>query len=509
MLTIEVISYKQRASVRPLARQFDETGGTIGRDESCSLWLEDPEQGSEGSAISREHARIEYQKGHYVIIDNGTNPLRLNNRAVGKGKEAPLTDEDQVRIGDYVLKVRLGQTGIPLPNDSTPRVARAMGEGSRSESVIETIIDRGLLDRVPDVAGGSQPAELDRSSVGSGTGEGLSHPRSRDLEILEAKMGMGGVRPEPNPLPEKVAAPAEQQPTAKPIKTGQSAAHSAPAAPSGAVVSWQQDEDPVQQTANNVPTPPKEKRGLAAVPRARTSVKGTGGAKVQPSAHEASATKPKPRAPVPTEDSPLPAGLAEAFLAGAGNPPLVLPDGFNAITMYQLGELMRATVEGMLQLLKVRTETKVEVGAKVTIVAPYVNPLKFSPDADYALQQLLAPQSQGFMPGTEAIHDAFSDFISHQVGLLAGLDAAMNALIDRFSPDKLERQLVEKRLLDTVIPFKQKAKLWDLFETKFDDIKDKAREGIDNVFKTEFVKAYENKVAELRRARLPDSARES
>ncbi len=457
MLTIEVISYNERPLPRPQLCEFDETGGTIGRRKTSTLCLEDPERMNDGSAISRDHARIEYQAGRYVIIDNGANPLLLNNRSLGKGKEALLADGDQLRIGDYVLQVRLRQTGTSAPGASVPRVEPTWGTETSRESGIDTVVSADSLRQI------SRGVIADKP------------PTDRRHDVQNASEA---------------------------DKQGTSSA-------GDMVVSWRQENTPERPSDHDLPITSKGNPAAQVARRERASIRGATELKAPPSGQGAHCVKSKWEAGAPSDGTPLPDALLQAFIVGAGNPKLAMPQGFDAKTLFQLGELMRATVEGILQLLKVRSETKAEVGAKLTIIAPYVNPLKFSPDADFALQQLVASQSQGFMPPLEAIHDAFSDLISHQVGLLAGLDAAMNSLIDRFAPDNLERQLIDKNLLDAVIPFKEKAKLWDLFEAKFDDIKDKAREGIDNAFKTEFLKAYENKVAELRRSRMPDAGCES
>ena len=501
MLTIEVISYKERPLPRPQARDFDEMGGTIGRRENSTLWLEDPERMNDGSAISRDHARIEYQAGHYVIIDNGANPLRINNRTLGKGKEARLADGDQLSIGDYVLQVRMRQTGIAPPGKGAPRIEPTLGPVTSREAGIDTLVSRDALEKIARPANADRPL-VDRQRVvtSSMTEDANPHPRSRELQKLEEQLGIGVPPLEPEPSYQSFSA--ERDTNAPAQHLSQVDRNAAPTA-GGIVVSWGKENEPDLPRVRDIPvktTPHVEVRE-------QTSMKGEAEGTTAPTEHDPLAVTSKLKAVAPSDSPQVPDGLLEAFLAGAGNPNLKLPQGLDAETLFQLGELMRATVGGILQLLKVRSETKSEVGAKLTIIAPYVNPLKFSPDVNFALQQLMASQSKGFMPPIRAIHDAFSDLISHQVGLLAGLDAAMNALIDRFSPEQLQRQLVDKGLLDSVIPFKEKAKLWDLFETKFDDIKEKAREGVDNAFRTEFVKAYEGKVAELRRARVPDSAR--
>ncbi len=476
MLTIEVISYRNRPMQPRLVQGFDERGGMIGRSETSRLVLDDPEA-HERSVISRDHARIAYRQGHYVVVDNGSNPLLYNNRALGKGKEARLGNGDQLRIGDYVLLCHIDQLALPHSAAIGSRQEPVLGTDTPRVSGIDTIVSERSIEQISQIASTRKPqTDLKFESTAS---EDLSASRQSELESLDEWLNASSVTSECG----RMQAAAANRPRQGEV-----------------VVSWPKGQG-IQPSAlrNAAPMDDSTRAAFAAA-----------GTVSKPKAHPVSNMAPvattAPQYAAQSSGQVAPDALTKAFLAGAGLPQLKLPNGLDAETVFLIGQLMSAVVSGMLQLLKVRSETKRELGAPVTIVRPYVNPLKFSPNAEFALQQLLAPQSEGFMPSLEAVEDAFADLIAHQAGVLAGLDAAMNALIDRFTPENLERQLLDKGMFSSVIPFIEKAKLWDLFETKFDDIKDSARDGVDNVFRTEFVRAYEGKTTELRRARtLPES----
>src|SRR5215813_3994629 len=118
MLTIRAVSFKGRPLDWELAARFEEAGGTIGRGESNTLVLADPER-----FISRTHATISFQAGGYLITDTGTkNPVVINGRALGSGSQARLGDGDQIKVGDYLLQVALTATKPPL---AAPSVAPA------------------------------------------------------------------------------------------------------------------------------------------------------------------------------------------------------------------------------------------------------------------------------------------------------------------------------------------------------------------------------------------------
>ena len=187
----------------------------------------------------------------------------------------------------------------------------------------------------------------------------------------------------------------------------------------------------------------------------------------------------------------------EAFLRGLGVP-VRLPAGLSPELMEQIGVMLREATQGTLELLTARALTKREVRAEVTmIVSKGNNPLKFSPDVGFALSQLLAPQGRGFMPPKEAMRDAYDDLRAHQIGVAAGMRAALGSVLGHFTPEQLEAQLSKKSLLDNVLPGNRKARLWDLFEQKHNEISRDAEDNFHSIFGREFLKAYEAQIEQL------------
>src|SRR5437016_3085638 len=110
MLTIRAVSFKGRPLDRELTARFEEAGGTIGRGETNTLVLSDPER-----FISRTHATIAFQAGGYVITDTGTkNPVVVNGRPLGSGSQARLGNGDKIKVGDYMLQVAVTAHSGPL-----------------------------------------------------------------------------------------------------------------------------------------------------------------------------------------------------------------------------------------------------------------------------------------------------------------------------------------------------------------------------------------------------------
>lgn len=213
---------------------------------------------------------------------------------------------------------------------------------------------------------------------------------------------------------------------------------------------------------------------------------------------------PSPAAAVPPAAAPCASSdasaeeLLAAFARGIGLPALKPPGGLTPALMEQIGMVLREAVQGTVELLIARAATKREVRADVTmIVSKNNNPLKFSPDVDFALMQLLLPQGKGFMGPNEAMRDAYDDLRAHQIGFMAGMRAALASVLARFTPDELEARLTSRSLLDSVLPANRKARLWDLYEQRYQDISREAEDDFHALFGREFLKAYEAQIAQL------------
>jgi len=191
------------------------------------------------------------------------------------------------------------------------------------------------------------------------------------------------------------------------------------------------------------------------------------------------------------------AALWQAFSEGAGirfEP----PQGLNPDLMRVLGQLLRSSVEGTLQMMAVRAATKHELRAQVTVIRSRDNnPLKFSPDAQSALEQLLQPPVRGFLPGPAAMSDAMHDLVGHTIGTMAGTRAALEGVLGRFKPEMLESKLTSRSMLDSVLTLNRKAKLWELYLQHFESIRDEAQEDFHTLFGKAFLEAYEEQLERL------------
>ncbi|HET8744257.1 MAG TPA: type VI secretion system-associated FHA domain protein TagH, partial [Ramlibacter sp.] len=195
------------------------------------------------------------------------------------------------------------------------------------------------------------------------------------------------------------------------------------------------------------------------------------------------------------------AALWDAFCEGAGVR-VALPQGVTPELLRSAGALLRAAIDGTLQLIAVRAATRQELHAQVTVIqARNNNPLKFSPDAQSALEQLLLPPLRGFLAGPAAVTEAMDDLVGHAIGTMAGTRAALEGVLARFAPRPLEDKLAGGTVIDSVLPMARKAKLWELYLQHHQAIRDEAQEDFHALFGKAFVEAYEQQLQRLRRER--------
>ena len=180
------------------------------------------------------------------------------------------------------------------------------------------------------------------------------------------------------------------------------------------------------------------------------------------------------------------------------------PQGLSPELMRVIGTLLRSSIEGTLQLMSVRAATRVELRAQVTMIqARNNNPLKFSPDAQSALEQMLQPPMRGFLSGPAAMTESMNDLVGHSIGTMAGTRAALEGVLDRFAPKELEAKLAGKSVLDSVLPMARKARLWELYLQHFEAIRNEAQEDFQNLFGKAFLAAYEQQLERLHNDKHP------
>lgn len=191
------------------------------------------------------------------------------------------------------------------------------------------------------------------------------------------------------------------------------------------------------------------------------------------------------------------AELLGALLDGLRMPGLQI-QSLTPDLMHLIGQLLRESTAGTVDMLVARSVLKREIRAELTMIkARENNPLKFSPTAEVALNHLLNPPTAGFMSGGPAMRDAYNDLRAHQFGMLAGMRAALDGVLKRFDPAVLETRLGQKSVLASLLPATRKARLWELFNELYEQLSAEANDDFHELFGKAFLRAYEAHVDEL------------
>jgi type VI secretion system FHA domain protein len=463
-LFLKVTSYRSLPPPEALSKRFDRVGGTIGRAADCELALPDPQ-----NFISRRQATIRYDEGAYYISHTGRgNPIEINARSLTTAQEVRLAEGDRLVVGDYELRVSL------LPE------ASRVGEGSIGprvnpspliEGFGEDSSDERLIDPFQCIEGPVDPSEPwpsdDRATL----------PLFRGSEadrVPEVGEPMPPVRPIPTHIPEEYD-----------FLRGVTLRGKTPVEADGAPVP--------PPTSRRSPLPEPVAGRQAPIPDQGASA----------------ATPPSPSEPTPratgarasTAHSPA----VGAFLRGAGLPDLdPLPDAVPQF-MHAAGQLLRAYTQGTMEVLMARASIKKELRVGMTLLSKLGNnPLKLSPDVEWALRYLLIPRGHGSLAPLQAVREAFENLRAHELAVMAGTRAALASLLRRLDPKELEKRLVHRSLLDVLLPLHRKAKTWDLAVKLYGEMARETEEDFQTLFGEEFVRAYEEQVR-----RLDDAPRRS
>ncbi|VXB63815.1 type VI secretion system-associated FHA domain protein TagH [Massilia sp. 9I] len=476
-LTLSVHSYRDAAPSQPLFRRFDRLGGALGRAVGNELVLDDP-----GKYISRVHARIEFRDGAYCLVDVGSNPSLVNERPVGPGRHVALADGDRITIGDYQL------------------VASVAGEAA------PTLAPSPLQDiTVAPPPTNALPANPDDSLAGAGILDVGGDPLNPSFDPL----GLNLFGSAPTPLPPEPAWRGAESDHVPP-ELAPFPASELPSAPVVAPVASgpmaiPDDYDPLadflppRMQATPAPTPAPTLAPSAPPPPTPAPAEAT--AIAPPAPLPTPAPQPVPQAAAPRGGSAADDPVIRALMRGLGLEELNTRRSAEEIAELA-GAMLREATAGTMSVLMGRAMTKRESRLDMTMISSQANnPLKFFPDADSALTQMVNGSMPGYMPAQRAFANAFDDLKAHELAIMAGMRAALAGVLKRFDPAAIEARLDVPSVMDKMLSSNRKAKMWDRMVELYTDLAREADSDFHRLFGEAFAAAYEEQVQLLRQAR--------
>ncbi|RTQ32586.1 type VI secretion system-associated FHA domain protein TagH [Variovorax gossypii] len=212
------------------------------------------------------------------------------------------------------------------------------------------------------------------------------------------------------------------------------------------------------------------------------------------------APQPETAAIAPSSSSEA---LFRAFLEGAGVPEVAGQQPLDIEAMQRLGRIMRAFTDGTIELLSSRAMLKREVRAEITmIVDEENNPFKILPNGRAVLMQMFGARMPGFLPPEAAVHDALGDLQSHQLGMVAGMRAALLTLLKRFDPAALSRETPHDGSLgEKLLPGGREVRLWRQLQQLHTETTAAVEDDFQAVFGRAFQQAYDKEMERLKEAR--------
>ncbi|MEM7237207.1 MAG: type VI secretion system-associated FHA domain protein TagH [Pseudomonadota bacterium] len=512
---------------------------TIGRGEDNDLPLPDPDR-----TLSKRHCVLEERGTDYIITDISTNGTFLNYSQERVGElPTPLNNGDVITIGPYefIVEITVGQ-GAPR-SDPFASIAPPLEEGPISHG---RAVDRqptqdfvGTLDDPAGKDGGDFLDDLLGGPAGAPQAEGEAPRPSWDRAVV----------PE-DPLEPAAPLPDTEDPFFKDHSEadfrqgGASAADHAPsasdfyAAPASKqnVIPDDWDDDllgdpgappPAPEPASDAedpfaaPTPSSDSDPLdeilpaeepdatddavshpppraAAVPAADVLP----AAPTPPPAGEAdkgavTAAPPQTRTAPPLPPSGADAAAARAFLSAAGVETMKIPDDELTEIMARLGGVFREMVGGIREILMTRASIKGEFRMNQTMIrSGGNNPLKFSINADQALEAMIKPPIAGYQDARTATDEALRDIRAHEVAMMSGMEAALKDLLTRLDPERLTDRIEASPGLGGLLKGK-KARYWETYTEMYADIAQEAEDDFQSVFGREFARAYEEQLKKL------------
>jgi type VI secretion system protein ImpI len=393
---------------------------SIGRTADNDWVLPDPER-----VLSKHHCLIEERGGEWLVTDTSSNGVYVGGSPapLGQGRSAPLRDGARLRLGSYVLAVRVAAEPASSARAASPAAAAAAALARPDPG--NELFDVSWFGGKP-LDAPAHPARVDPAPP-------FTRPDHAPVDHVALDLPR-----RPSPFDEVVAPAAPARDPGKPMAPSRlldadwdmSAAETYPPRPAA---------DPAPR-----PAPPPE-----AVP---------------------------PAPPPPPDAGPSAAGgdarqLLAAFLKGAGLPADDAGAEDPGRLLEELGRRYRMMAGGLVELLLVRAALKRETGLERTMVAATGNnPLKLTATPDEAVRWLVRPRGAGYLPPEPAIAAALDDLKAFTPELVQAMQRALRALLRRFDPAGLERELADASLLRILAAGGRKAQHWELFKERYAEI---------------------------------------
>ncbi|WZV80017.1 type VI secretion system-associated FHA domain protein TagH [Burkholderia pseudomallei] len=451
---------------------FHAPGGTIGRDSDNHLVLRDDTR-----QISRLQALLQVADDACLLKNlSSVSTIEVNRVPIGYAQAQRLNMGDIIRIGPYLLRAEPDDATIERTVEAAatgprrrrrrrpPRRLRRRGRATTAGGLLHERFGLGKAQGAGEQSGARAAPARHRDSPASAAPRDLNQLSTDPLDLFAQPHGNPDARAGAAREGEDRAPPTVTQPDHAPEWTQHVRVQPAQSAPPAA----------------SRPGAPAARSG---------DIPGADDASDMPSRVRASP------APAPA----TPETLLQAFFEGAGLDTAAEQHHWSAEQLFVAGQLLALFANGTVELLSSRSILKREVKADMTMLLDRENnPLKLLPDGSAVLRQMFGLPLPGFMTPQSAVSDAFQDLHAHQIGMVAGMRAALMDLLTRFSPQRLRERDAAPQWYEKRVPALYKARLWDRYATTHRDTLFAIEDDFASVFGKAFLSAYDAEVESYR-----------
>jgi type VI secretion system FHA domain protein len=475
---------------------------TIGRQASCDVVLHEP-----GKYVSRLHATVELRAdGHYLVVNSKTNPVLVDSARFPPDTACALRDGTVIRMHPFEVTVhieRAGSSRAASPSGGADSFAW-LGQREPAAAIADPFglypaPSPALPPAGPVLASFLQAAPQPSSQLAADLDSALAPgaPPSLDPLVLlggaaagthaggvDALLGGDGIGGTHAPLVDFGGRQRDSGAAALDHVHDFKLPFNAASGPALALV-------PATVSAHDHP-------GFDWLDQVTRVAASTPDAPVSSIDAEPAASPP---AAVPASPAAPGAAAVASFLRGMGAPPFDIAPGQENEFFENAGKIVEAAVRAMVELLRARGEIKKELRAQErTMLGTCANnPLKFMGNAEEALRFMFdpaAPNAAAFLSPTMAIEEACGELVAHEMGLMAGMRAAVAGALEYFDPEAVELRACKPGGL---IAMQRNARLWQAYEKQYARLRTDMADNVDQLFEREFQAAYTEQVRRVAR----------
>jgi len=530
-LTLSVLTLQDQAPFTSMTHTFDQSGGSVGRHQRASWVLLDDKK-----FLSGEHFSINCDGKDFFVVDTSTNGTFINDsiHPLGKNNSHRISESDQIRIGEYVILTSIFVDSAPAHSSFPVDTGFSSGE-SNNQSHDPFFSSEGHFSDQPNqsmnpsedllsndpISGAAKSSFVDPNRAGTfghasaveetndpffSSGDSFSpnetpfnETHNEDIMHADTPISIN------TPLPASQINPTQNTKKAAEIEIPEK--ESEPD-----IFDFLDAESPVEDNKSNELNSQnlesekdvtKDTTGQISPPETPLNLQ-------EEANHEEDKKQPDNKLSENTPDDKTSndrtSESLKLLLEGAGITQKHLPSDISNETLKLLGQILKETLQGTIELLRARAETKNHLHLDRTIIGRVENnPLKFMPNAEQVIIHLLTNEANNntYTPLDKALEEAFDDIMAHQFSMTVASQNALKGVIKQhFSPKNLSDNISKEHPISSKIPLQRQAKLWRMFETLYEGVEKEATESFQQLLDKEISSAYEKQLLELKSMRI-------